>query len=248
MICSAYHRRILPPVFVVVLAFAAVGRAAEWVEPPFDPAVGSRWIVSSDETSEENRAGRKQTTAVKMLSELSFDEKTADGYRVTYVLRSAESSGALAEAVGSFSKALENIVVHAMLDRSGMPLRIENTDEVQAAVRSGIERILQRFNDKPEMAAALRPVMEGRLNARDRQAAGRLRAALPLLALGQNTGLRPGEIKYGSEEFAGPFGGEVLKQAQNCTLRALIQPPAMFAWSTRAHPIKTLCSSSRKES
>ena len=213
MISSAYQKRILPSVFVVVLAFAAVGHAAEWVEPPFDPVVGSRWIVSSDETSEENRAGRTQIVTGKTLSELSFDEKTTDGYRVTYVLRSAESSGALAEAVGSFSKALENIVVHAVLDRSGMPLRIENTDEVQAAVHSGIERILERFSDKPEIAAALRPVMEGRLNARDRRGAGRILAALPLLALGQNTGLRPGETKYGSEEFAGPFGGEMLKAA-----------------------------------
>lgn len=60
--------------------------------------------------------------------------------------------------------------------------------------------------------SAVSRAIEGRLNARDPHGAGRLLAPLSLLALGQNTGLHPGETKYGSEEFASsPFGGEPLK-------------------------------------
>jgi hypothetical protein len=68
------------------------------------------------------------------------------------------------------------------------------------------------LSGKPPIAAALRRAIEGRLNARDPHGAARLLAPLSLLALRQNTGLHPGETKYGSEEFASsPFGGEPLK-------------------------------------
>ncbi len=208
---SIGFRRTLPLAFVAVLVLGAVGRAETFAERAFGPPAGSRWSLASVETAEEVRAERTQTTTVKTLSELSYDEKTADGYRVTYVLRSVESFGTLAEVMEASSKPLENIVIHAMLNRNGMPLRIENADDVQAAVNSGIERILEPLSGKPQMAAALRQAIEERLNAHDPQGAGRLLAPLSLLALGQNTGLQPGETKYGSEEFASPFGGEPLK-------------------------------------
>jgi len=205
-------RRTLPLAFVVVLGLGAVGRAETFAERAFDPPAGSHWTLASVETAEEVSAEHTQTTTVKTLSELSYDEKTADGYRVTYVLQSVESSGTSAEVMGASFKPLEGIVIHAMLNRNGMPLRIENADDVQAAVNAGIERILKPLSGSPQIAAALRHAVEGRLNARDPHGAGRLLAPLSLLALGQNTGLHPGETKYGSEEFASsPFGGEPLK-------------------------------------
>jgi hypothetical protein len=206
-------RRTLPLAFVVVLVLGASSRAERFADWAFDPPAGSRWTLASVETAEEVRAARTQTTTVKTLSELSYDEKTADGYRITFVLRSVESTGTLVEAMDASAKPLENIVIHAMLNRNGLPVRIENADDVQAAVNSGIERILEPLRDKPQMAAALRRAFEGRLNVRDPQGAGRVLAPLSLLALGQNTGLHAGETKYGSEEFASPFGGEPLKGA-----------------------------------
>ena len=167
-------RRTLPLAFVVVLVLGAVGRAETFAERAFDPPAGSRWTLASVETAEEVSAERTQTTTVKTLSKLSYDEKTADGYRVTYVLQSVESSGTLAEVMGASSKPLESIVIHAMLNRNGMPLRIENADDVQAAVNAGIERILEPLSGKPQIAAALRRAIEGRLNARDPHGAGRL--------------------------------------------------------------------------
>ena len=205
-------RRTLPLAFVVVLGLGAVGRAETFAERAFDPPAGSHWTLASVETAEEVSAERTQTTTVKTLSELSYDEKTADGYRVTYVLQSVESSGTSAEVMGASFKPLEGIVIHAMLNRNGMPLRIENADDVQAAVNAAIERILKPLSGSPQIAAAFRRAIEGKLNARDPHGAGRLLAPLSLLALGQNTGLHPGETKYGSEEFASsPFGGEPLK-------------------------------------
>jgi len=205
-------RRTLPLAFVVVLGLGAVGRAETFAERAFDPPAGSHWTLASVETAEEVSAERTQTTTVKTLSKLSYDEKTADGYRVTYVLQSVESSGTSAEVMGASFKPLEGIVIHAMLNRNGMPLRIENADDVQAAVNAAIERILKPLSGSPQIAAAFRRAIEGKLNARDPHGAGRLLAPLSLLALGQNTGLHPGETKYGSEEFASsPFGGEPLK-------------------------------------
>ena len=56
---------ILPLVLTSTLAFAPGACAADWVERPFDPPAGSRWIIQSDETSEDNRDGHVQTSVMK---------------------------------------------------------------------------------------------------------------------------------------------------------------------------------------
>jgi hypothetical protein len=207
------------------LEFVTGVRAAEWVERPFDPPVGSRWIVQSDETSEETRDGRVQTSVTKMTSELTIEQKTAEGFRVTFVVRNAVYDGdaRTAALVGPMTKALENLVVHAMTDPNGVPLRVENLDEVRSAARTAIDRLTAPSVGTPAMAA-LRQMATAMLITDAKQAPRVYLATLATLALGQNTGLRPGETRRIAEEVANPFSGASIKS--NTILRIDRADPA----------------------
>jgi hypothetical protein len=202
-------------VLVGTLAFDGGVRAAEWVERPFDPPAGSRWVIQSDETSEQTRDGRVQTSVTKMTSELTIEQKTAEGFRVTFVVRDTvyEGDARTAALVGPMTKALENLVVHATTDPNGVPLRIENFDEVQAAARKAIDRLTAPAVGTPELAATLRQMATAMLIVDAKQAPKIYLATLATLALGQNTGLRPGETRRVVDEVANPFSGAPIKSS-----------------------------------
>ncbi len=217
---------ILPLVLASTLAFASVARAADWVERSFDPPAGSRWIIQSDETSEDNRDGHVQTSVMKETSELTIEQKIADGFRITFVVRNAayEGDARTAALVGPITRALENLVVHATTGPNGMPLRVENLDEVLAASRAAIDRLTASLASTPEVAATLRKMATAMLIADDKRAPKIYLATLATLALGQNTGLRPGETRRGADEAANLFGGAPIKS--NTMLRIDRADPA----------------------
>jgi len=203
----------LPLVLASTLAFAPGARAADWVERPFDPPAGSRWIIQSDETSEDNRDGHVQTSVMKETSELTIDQKIADGFRVTFVVRNAayEGDARTAALIGPITRAIENLVVHATTGPNGMPLRVENLDEVLAASRAAIDRLTAPLASTPEVAATLRKMATAMLIVDDKRAPKIYLATVATLALGQNTGLRPGETRRDADEAANPFGGAPIK-------------------------------------
>jgi hypothetical protein len=200
--------------------------APPWVERPFDAPVGSRWIIQSDETSEDNRDGRVQTSVMKTTSELTIDQKIADGFRVTFVVRNAayEGEARTAALVGPMTKALENLVVHATTGPNGMPLRVENLDEILATARAAIDRSAAALADTPEMAATLRKLATAMLIVDEKRAPKIYLATLAILALGQNSGLRPGETRRDADEAVSPFGGAPIKS--NAMLRIDRADPA----------------------
>ena len=203
---------ILPVVAAGMLAFATGAHAAEWVERPFDPPTPSRWIIQANETTEENRDGRVQTTVVTTTSELTIEQKIADGFRIAYVVRNAGYEGDPRTAfVGSAVEALENLVVHATTAPNGMPLRVENLAEVQAAARAAIDSLAAGLAAKPQEAAIVRRLATSMLMGGDKQAATVYLASLVTLALGQNTGLHPGETRRMDDNVANPLSGAPIK-------------------------------------
>ena len=217
---------ILPLVLASTLAAAPGARAADWVERPFDPPVGSRWIIQSDETSEDNRDGHVQTSVMKTTSELTIEQKTADGFRITFVVRNAayEGEARTAALVGPMTRALENLVVHATTGPNGMPLRVENLDEVLAAARAAIDGSTAALAGTPEVAATLRKLATAMLIVDDKRAPKIYLGTLATLAIGQNSGLRPGETRRDADEAVSPFGGAPIKS--NATLRIDRADPA----------------------
>jgi hypothetical protein len=200
-------------VSVGALGWATAGaRAAEWVERPFDPPVGSRWVIQLDTSTEEDRDGRLQKTTRSMTSELTIEQKLADGFRVSYVVRKAAYEGdpRTAGLVEPLNKLFENLVVHATTSANGTPLHIDNLDEVEATAQAAIDRLAAASASKAE-ADTLRRLANQMLLADAEQAPKIYLSSLATLALGQNTGLHPGETRRAADEAHIPFGGAPIK-------------------------------------
>jgi hypothetical protein len=217
---------ILTLVLAGTLASATGACAADWVERPFDPPTGTRWIIQSNETSDDTRDGHAQTSVMTETSELTIEQKIADGFRVTFVVRNAtyEGDARTAALIGPMTRALENLVVHATTGLNGMPLRVENLDEVLTAVRTAIDNLTAPFSGKPQETATLRKMATAMLIADDSRAPKIYLATLVTLALGQNTGLRPGETRRDADEAVNPFSGAPIKS--NTMLRIDRADPA----------------------
>ena len=192
--------------------FDSVSRAADWAEPQFDPAPGSHWTIQTTESIQNNADGHVQNSLVTTKSDLAIEQKTADGFTVSYTLRDAQFQGdpQTASLVGPITKAMENVVVHATLAPNGMPVRVDNFDEVLATVHSAIDQMTAPLGNSPR-AGLLRAVATRMLVA-DAQHAPRVYLDnLATLAVGQNTGLHPGEVHHSDEAIANPFSGGPIK-------------------------------------
>lgn len=217
--------RILALALAATLACIAAVRAADWVERPYDPPAGSHWIIQSEDVTEADTNGQHVQSSLTTTAELIFEQKTAEGFRVTYIMRNAAYDGdaRTAALISPASKALENLAIHATIAPNGMPLRVENLDEVLTAARTAIDGMTTPLAGKPE-AAILRRMATGMLIADEKRAPRLYLVSLATLALGQNTGLRPGETRSSVEEVANPLNGVPIKTST--TLRIDSADPA----------------------
>jgi len=62
-------------------ACAAAPAFADWTEPPYDPPVGSRWIIQRDLDTEENYDGAINRSTFRITSELRIEAKPPTGFR-----------------------------------------------------------------------------------------------------------------------------------------------------------------------
>jgi hypothetical protein len=192
---------------------AAQSFAADAPEQPYNPPVGSRWIIESETSADQVRPDGPRTSQIKTRAELTIDEKTADGFRVSYINRGATAEGndPSLPLLRSAVKALENVTIRATTDASGKPLRVDNLDEAKAAMRAMREGLLEPFKDKPQLVAVLNQMMNGLIEVDASQAASAYVEELPMLAKAQATGMKPGEVRFSSTSAANPLGGGALK-------------------------------------
>lgn len=198
-----------------LLILASSGaKAADWVERPYDPPVGSRWIVTSESSAEEVRASQgRRTTITKQRAEFTIEGRTADGYKVTYVMRdiSLDGTAPAIPIMRHVSEAMKDVVIRGTLDKSGKPVSVDNLEETRASMRKVIERLKGVFKDKPQIAAFVDDLMTQMLIVDSAQAAGLYFEQMPQLALGQRTGLKPGEVRRWTDESPSPIGGGAMK-------------------------------------
>jgi hypothetical protein len=187
--------------------------AADAVEAPYNPPVGSHWIIDTETSSDSQRPDGSQTSLIKTHAEMTVDEKTADGFRISYVSRGAsfEGNAPMLPVMGSAFKALENVTIHATTDLSGKPVRVDNLDEAKTAMRNMVGGMLAPFKDKPQVAAVLNQIMGKMIEVDAAQAATIYLEEMPVLARAQNTGMKPGEIRHSSDSAENPLGGGMLK-------------------------------------
>lgn len=192
---------------------AAQGFAAEPLERPYNPPVGSRWIIELETTTEQMRPEGPRNSQIRMRSELTIDERIADGFRISYVNRGTTVDGndPSMTLLRSAIKALENVTIHATTDASGKPVRVDNLDEAKAAMRAMKDGMFEPFKDKPQVIAVLNQMMSGLIDVDASQAATTYIDELPALAKAQATGMKPGEVRRSSSSAENPLGGGALR-------------------------------------
>ena len=191
--------------------------AAEAVHQPYDPPVGSRWTIVSEGREEKTQDGKSSATMTSSRTEeLTIVEKTPAGYRISTVLRGFDMHGEPSQTVAANALlgALRDVVVKAIVDQGGKPLRIDNLDEVAAATRQGFERMLDGFKDKPQVADKIRELLEPMLARTEQdpdEAARWYLETVSKLSIAQNASLGIGEERRDSKPSPNPFGGEPIK-------------------------------------
>jgi hypothetical protein len=110
---------------------------------------------------------------------------------------------------------MRGLTYRVVTDLSGKPLQVENLNEVRATLRKMADTISGTLDD-PGVAEGVKKIMADMTDKDDKQVAehvGRLR----MMALGQNTGLRPGESRQQTlDESMG--GAPSIRQTQTVSL------------------------------
>lgn len=209
-----------------MLALAGSAAATEtWSEKPFNPRIGSRWTLVSELDRTETRVENGQRSVVALQktikSELIFNARMPDGgYRVTFIRRQTIPAGDAREValVRIEGEVMNNLVIRALLDRNGKPLRVENLAEIRAKHRAIIER-LAAGTASAETAAALRRMLDGMTKVDEVGATSHL-GDVELLATAQNTGLKAGESRRTTSEVPTPVGSPMVKVREFAILQA----------------------------
>jgi hypothetical protein len=197
----------------VGLVLAALGAArAHAGEPVYDPPAGSRWIIESEIRAEEIRPEGSTTSLVRTRAELTVEQKTPDGFRISWVQRGATVEGNARNVPlrRAYAGVLENVVIRATTDSSGKPLRIDNLDEARAAMRRSADGLAAQFAERPAARALFDQLMSELIEVDAGSAASVYVDTLALLAVSQNTGMKPGEFRWTSKPAENPLGGDAL--------------------------------------
>jgi hypothetical protein len=198
-------------VAALLLLHIAQAPAADGVERPYNPPVGSRWIIETETeiNTDDVKPDGPQNSLIKTRAELTIEEKTPEGFRITYIIRgaSAEGNSKMVPLVRASVKAMENVAFRATTDRAGKPVRIDNLDEAKAAMRNMVGTLTAQFQDKPQVVALLNQVVARLIEVDTGEAAAAYIDDVPALALAQNTGMKLGEIRRSSMSVDNPLGG-----------------------------------------
>jgi hypothetical protein len=209
--------RALAAMVVVTTLGAAPAVAAELV---YDPPAGSRWIIESEIRGEEIRPEGSTSSLVRTRAELTVEQKTPDGFRISWVQRGATVEGN-ARSVGlrrAFAGVLENVVIRATTDSAGRPLRVDNLDEARAAMRLSADGLAAQFAEMPAARALFDQLMSELTEVDAAGAASVYVQPLAMLAVAQNTGMKPGEFRWTSRPAENPLGGDALNSNQRFEL------------------------------
>ena len=206
---------------VAVAAIAMFDIAAAFAaEPVYDPQVGSRWMVETEARSEEVRPDGTATSMIRTRGELTIEQKTADGFRISYVQRDAtvEGNARSVPLSRAYMKVLENVVIRASTDPSGKPLHIDNIEEAKATMRSAASGLVEQFDRRPASRALFDQLMSELVEVDAGSAASVYVGALAVLAVAQNTGMNSGEFRQVTKPAENPLGGDALKSTERFEL------------------------------
>jgi hypothetical protein len=210
--CRRAWRLVLAIVFAL-LALAPRGAiAAEWSEPKFDPPIGSKWLIARQLDIEKNSAGTIVGHTQKDTALLAIEAKSDTGYVVTFTRQSSSYEGDLSGAAQQriIYQALQGLAIRVDTDLAGKPLRIENWDAVKSAIKDAMASEPVVTAD-PDKLARIHEYTDRMVSVDDKKGAELFLEELPNLSLGQNTGLKPGEIHKNTLPVANALSDTITK-------------------------------------
>jgi len=199
-------------VLIAALLAAFNATCAVAADPVYDPPVGSRWTVETEIQGRETRPEGATTSLVRTRAELTIDEKTPDGFRLSWVQRDATVEGD-ARSVAlrrAYAGVLDNVVIHVSTDLAGKPLRVDNLEEARAAMRQSADALEMQFVERPARRALFDQLMSELTEVTPEAAPSVYVNSLALLATAQNTGMKPGEFRQTLRPAENPLGGDEL--------------------------------------
>ena len=207
---STVNRRAAALVVAVMAVFGTARAVA--AETAYDPPAGSRWIVETETRGEETRPEGSTNSLVRTRAELTIEQKTPDGFRVSWVQRGATVEGN-ARSVSlrrAYASVLENVVIRVSTDLTGKPLRIDNLDEARGEMRRSADALASQFAERPTARALFAQLTSELTEVGAENAPSVYVSPLASLAAAQNTGLKSGEFKQTSKPAENPLGGDAL--------------------------------------
>jgi hypothetical protein len=216
---------------LAIMAVATLGAArAHAGEPLYDPPAGSRWIIESEIRGEEMRPEGSTTSLVITRVELTVEQKTPDGFRISWVQRGAtvEGNARSVPLRRAYAGVLENVVIRASTDSAGKPLRIDNLDEARAAMRHSADELAAQFAERPAARALFDQLISELTEVDGAGAASVYVEPLAMLAVAQNTGMKPGEFRWTSRPAENPLGGDALNSNERFELVEGDAPRRLF--------------------
>lgn len=218
------HTSRLAGLFVLatlVLSLPAVCARAADSERPFNPPVGSRWIIETEINGEEIRPEGKRNSLIRSRAEMTIEANLSDGFRVVYVRRgiTAEGNDPSLPLLRAGMQALVDVPIRATMDKRGKPVRVDNLTEAKAAMRGAAEALTAPFKDKPQVLAVLQQMMARLTEADAVRAAIDYLDEVPQLARAQGTGMKPGEVRRSTEMIENPLGGGAIKSNASFELK-----------------------------
>jgi hypothetical protein len=206
---------------LVILVMAAPGTAwAQTTGPAYDPPAGSRWVIESETRGQEVRPEGSTFSVVRTRIELTVEEKTADGFRMSWVQHGAtvEGNARNLSLRRAFADVPEDVVIRLSTDLSGKPVRIDNLDEARAAMRRSADGLAEQFAERPAAHALFDQLMLELTDVSAGDAASVYASPLTVLAAAQNAGMKPGEFRVTSKPAENPLGGDALVASERFEL------------------------------
>jgi hypothetical protein len=93
-------------------------------------------------------------------------------------------------------------------------LQIDNLDEAGVAMRGAASGLVEQFDRRPAARALFDQLMSQLVEVDTNKAASVYADALAVLAVAQNTGMRPGESRQLAKSAENPLGGDALKSTE----------------------------------
>jgi hypothetical protein len=205
----------------VVAAFAMFGAARGFAtEQVYNPPAGSRWMVETEARGEEIRPDGTATSLIRTRAELTIEQKTADGFRISWVQHEAtvEGNARSVPLRRAYMKVLENVVIRVSTDPSGKPLHVDNLDEARGRMQSVANDLVTQFDRRPAARGLFDQLMAELVEVGADSAAAVYADALGTLAIAQNAGMKPGEFRQALKPAENPLGGDALKSKERFEL------------------------------